>query len=198
MSHLVLASASPRRHELLTQLGATFTVHAADIDEACKPAESPEAYVSRMAREKAQAVAALPLAEGARVLGADTTVVVDEQVLGKPENREQAHSILRMLSGRSHRVLTAVTLCGGGEMKSVLVATQVVFCALSDDDIHAYLESGEAWDKAGAYGIQGLAGAFVSSINGSYSNVVGLPVHETWQLLKGFGIATGLNPGQSQ
>ena len=192
--NLVLASASPRRRELLARIGVQFRVQPADIDESPLPRESASEYVQRMAREKAEAVSG-ELSDGmSAVLAADTTVVLDEDVFGKPRDRIDGLAMLARLSGRSHEVMTAVSLRSGGRAESLLVVTEVTFTNLSREVCEAYLDTDEPWDKAGAYAIQGRGGAFVSSISGSYSNVVGLPLCETWQLLAGFGIATGLTP----
>lgn len=191
---LVLASASPRRRELLEQLGATYICDPAHIDESQRPGEAPDAYVQRMAQDKAAVVAARHMIPPCVVLGADTSVVVDGRVLGKPRDRDEALAMLRRLSGREHTVLTALCLRGARGEHSHLVATQVEFAVLDDAACDAYLATDEPWDKAGAYAIQGVAGAFVRSIQGSYSNVVGLPLYETWQLLALHGIETTLSP----
>jgi len=194
---LILASASPRRRELLAQLGVECICKPADIDEAPHADESPDAYVCRMAVEKASAARRRHPGLGQWVLAADTTVVVDGAVLGKPLDREDALRMLALLSGRAHVVMTAVCLMGAGEESTVLVQTRVRFMPLARPECEAYLDSGEAWDKAGAYGIQGLAGAFVAAIDGSYSNVVGLPLSETWRLLRDQGVPTALSPKAS-
>lgn len=194
---LVLASASPRRRELLDQLRATYICDPAHIDESQLPGEAPSAYVQRMAQEKARVVAARHDIPPSVVLAADTSVVVDGSVLGKPRDRDEALAMLRRLSGRQHTVLTALCLRGARGEHCQLVATHVEFAALDDAACAAYLATDEPWDKAGAYGIQGVAGAFVRSIQGSYSNVVGLPLYETWQLLALYGIATALAPAAS-
>lgn len=188
---LILASASPRRRDLLQQLGVSYRCEPADIDESRRPREKPGDYVQRMAREKAQAVAARH--PETAVLAADTSVVIDEDVLGKPVDHFDGLGMLARLSGRSHSVLTSICLhtCTG-ESLCELVETRVEFVQLTREQCEAYLATDEPWDKAGAYGIQGLAGAFVRSIEGSYSNVVGLPLTQTWQLLSGQGIATAL------
>jgi nucleoside triphosphate pyrophosphatase len=191
---LVLASASPRRRELLEQLGVTYRCHPADIDETPLEHEAPEKYVQRMAREKALTVAAFyPDGEYA-VLAADTTVLIDDDVLGKPRDHFDGLAMLARLSGRSHSVLTGVCLHTAAGLSSELVSTQVEFTRLSRDICESYLATDEPWDKAGGYAIQGIAGAFVRAIHGSYSNVVGLPLFETWQLLAARGIGTRLNP----
>ena len=193
-STLILASASPRRSELLTQLGVDFRVHPADIDESLLKGEAPGDYVVRMACEKAETVARLYAGHDCAILAADTTVVIDGDVLGKPCDHRDGLAMLARLSGRTHEVITAICIAGGGEAASAQVTTEVQFASLSTAVCEAYLATDEPWDKAGAYGIQGLAGAFVLRIDGSYSNVVGLPLHETWQLLAARGIATALNP----
>jgi len=191
--NLVLASASPRRRELLTQLGVSHSCDPADLDESVHPGEPPRAYVERMAREKAATVAAREHNAGRPVIAADTIVLVDDvDVLGKPADRFDGLAMLARLSGRRHCVITAVCLQRRGRVSCELVETQVDFISLTRELCEAYLATDEPWDKAGAYGIQGLAGAFVRSIEGSYSNVVGLPLCETWQLLCANGIATGL------
>lgn len=191
---LILASASPRRRDLLAQLGVECICKPADIDETPSADESPDAYVHRMALQKASAVRRRHPGLGQWVLAADTTVVVDGAVLGKPRDREDALRMLALLSGRAHAVMTAVCLIGACEESTVLVKTRVQFIPLTRHECEAYLDSGEAWDKAGAYGIQGLAGAFVAAIDGSYSNVVGLPLSETWRLLRDQGVPTALSP----
>jgi septum formation protein len=188
---LILASASPRRRELLEQLGVDYLCDPAAIDESAVAGEKPEDYVRRMAREKAAAVAARHPASR-RVLAADTTVVLGDDVLGKPRDHFDGLGMLARLSGRSHSVLTAICLHGAGEAQGELVETRVEFVPLSREVCEAYLATDEPWDKAGCYAIQGLGGAFVRSIQGSYSNVVGLPLSETWQLLRTAGITTAL------
>ncbi|KKO12495.1 hypothetical protein LCGC14_0005100 [marine sediment metagenome] len=190
---LVLASASPRRRELLDQIGVTYRVLVHDTNEAMLPAESPDAYVSRLARQKAASVNALPEIFGRRpVLGADTIVVCDSTVLGKPLNEADAARMLAMLSGRRHEVMTAVCIMQGKQAQVATVRTSVWFCDLSDEHIAAYWRSGEPVGKAGAYAVQGLGALFVEKIEGSYSAVVGLPVFETSRLLAGFGIRSAL------
>lgn len=195
-TRLILASASPRRRDLLDQLGVTYTSEPADIDESQRVGELPSDYVQRMAQEKARAVAALYPAPAFVVLSADTTVVLDDTVLGKPSDTEDAMSILTSLSGRWHTVLTAVCLIGADGMQCEVVETRVEFATLSLARCEAYLATTEPWDKAGAYGIQGLGGAFVRAIRGSYTNVVGLPLWETLRLLSAHGIPTALTPAQ--
>jgi len=218
---LVLASASPRRRELLTQAGFTFHVHPAHIPEDPRPNEDPIAYVIRLAREKAEAVfAALTqnpvqsagendkrqgttsvvpqkpqnearalapegsTAESIIVLGADTTVTIDNQILGKPENAADAARMLRQLSGRTHRVITGVAIVTATRTEVAAEVTGVTFLTLSDDEIAAYIATGEPMDKAGAYAIQGRAARWIPRITGDYSNVVGLPIALVTTLLE--------------
>lgn len=189
MAKLHLASGSPRRRELLAQIGVSFVTLSASIDETALPDEPAERYVERLAREKAQAgLAALAAAPGCVVLGADTSVVLDGRILGKPESRAEALATLAALSGREHLVLTAVALASAGGIESRVVTSRVRFRPLRAGEAEAYWDTGEPCDKAGSYGIQGLAAVFVSQIEGSYSAVVGLPLCETAQLLESFGI----------
>ena len=180
---IVLASRSPRRAELLAAAGISFEVRAADIDETPHVNEAPEAYVERLAIEKARAVFALlndqPEGWSPRhvlVLGADTTVVIDGLILGKPETDAEATDMLRRLRGRVHDVFTGVAVVGESGVRSAVERTRVWFEAMTDEDISWYVASGEPVDRAGAYAIQGLASRFIPRIEGSYSNVVGLPV----------------------
>ena len=185
MTMLYLASGSPRRQELLTQLGVSFERLLPGIEEERQPGESAQHYVSRLAREKAQAgVAIAP--QDLPVLGSDTIVVLNGEVLEKPRDVEHAAVMLRLLSGRTHQVMTAVALADSVQTIDCLVTTEVTFRVLSEEDIHGYIASGEPMDKAGAYGIQGLGGCFVRKINGSYHAVVGLPLVETYELLSNF------------
>ncbi len=178
----MLASQSPRRRELLALLGLPFRVQPAAVDETPLPGEVPDAYVARTAADKARAIS------GPAVLAADTAVVLDDSILGKPLDRDDARAMLERLSGREHSVLTAVALRRGEAFWAVTVRTAVTFDRLDRARIDAYLATDEPWDKAGAYGIQGLAGAFVRSLAGSYSNVVGLPLVETRELLLAAGL----------
>lgn len=194
MVNLVLASTSPRRKELLAHIGLgrrdfTFGQVAPDIDETPKAGELPRDYVQRLAAEKAQAGLTLcaDMSQPA-VLGSDTIVVLENEILGKPVDGADAKRMLRALSGRAHTVMTAVALANANHTAVRLVETLVRFCVLSDADIDAYIASHEPMDKAGSYGIQGLGGCFVESIDGSYSCVVGLPLVETRQLLAAAGI----------
>jgi septum formation protein len=188
MTPLYLASGSPRRRELLTQIGVPFIVISAPIDESPLASESAPAYVERLARAKA--AAGLARVDGpAVVLGADTAVVLDGRILGKPENREDALAMLADLSGREHQVLTAVALDDGQRVHSFCVTSTVRFRAISTDEAQRYWASGEPVDKAGGYAVQGLGAVFVTGLSGSYSAVVGLPLCETADLLGQFGIA---------
>ena len=195
---LILASASPRRAELLRAAGFEFDVVAADVDESIRAGESPQAYVRRLAGEKSLAALAV-LTRGATpadaiILGADTAVVVDGDILGKPRDDEDAAAMLRRLSGRRHDVLTGISLrrnaCGVGRVET----TAVMFLPLSDEDVAWYVASGEGRDKAGAYAIQGLASRFIPRIEGSYSNVVGLPLAAVVDLITEI---SGTRPGPS-
>jgi len=189
MATLYLASGSPRRRELLTQIGVPFVTQIVPIDENTLPNEAPTAYVERLARAKAQAgLAALGDRPDAVVLGADTAVVLDGRILGKPVDRGEALATLRALSGRTHQVLTAVAVADATRARACVVTSRVSLRALSDAEIEAYWASGEPHDKAGSYGIQGLAAVFVSQLQGSYSAVVGLPLCETAELLAEFAI----------
>jgi len=189
---LVLASQSPRRRELLLSLGLEADVRPARTDEAVRPGEPAPGYVRRVAREKAHAV---PSAPGEVVLAADTAVVLGSEVLGKPSGPDDARRMLRALSGRTHVVLTGVhgrrpAAPGAPEAEeAVLVSTAVRFATLSDAQVDWYAATGEPLDKAGAYAIQGLGGAFVRGVAGSVSNVVGLPLAETLALLGRLGVA---------
>jgi len=194
---IYLASRSPRRRELLAQIGVRFEIlmfrvrgdGSEDVDEIALPEEPPETYVLRVCEEKARAGWArlaqrhLPPAP---VLSADTTVTVDGAILGKPADRHDAAAILRRLSGRRHEVLTAVSIMHGDRLETALSRSEVQFRDLSDEDIRAYVATGEADDKAGAYGIQGRAAQFIEEIRGSYSGIMGLPLFETAQLLERF------------
>jgi len=176
MRRLILASASPRRRELLAQAGFTFEVRPAHVNEDPRPDEDPIAYVVRLARDKAQAVFAELNDPEAIVLGADTTVTLDSQILAKPVDAADAARMLRMLSGRTHRVITGVAVATAKGTEVAAEVTGVRFLALSDDEINAYIATGEPMDKAGAYGIQGLAAKWIPRVGGCYFNVVGLPL----------------------
>lgn len=180
---IALASASPRRRELLQQIAVPFSLVQVDVDESLQGDESPADYVSRLARAKAQAGAA-KIHFALPVLGADTIVVVDRHILGKPVDEADFSRMMHLLSGRRHQVLTAVALVGRQRSDSCCVTTDVSFRQLTASDIAAYWQTGEPRDKAGGYGIQGQGGRFVSHISGSYSAVVGLPLCETDLLLR--------------
>jgi len=181
---LLLASSSPRRRELLSLLVSDFESSAPDIDESPRTEESPADYVARLAREKAKAGAV----DQWVILGSDTTVAMGQEILGKPRDRQDAAAMLRRLSGNTHEVHTAVAAAYGDSIETVTCTTSVHFTELSEATIEQYLLTDEPWDKAGAYAIQGYAGAFVSQIRGSYSSVVGLPFCETRALLIEAGV----------
>ena len=178
---IVLASQSPRRSDILRQAGIPFVARPANVDEAARPGESPHDYVRRVARDKALAAAA---ATGDIVLGADTTVVVDGEILGKPADSADAARMLGLLAGREHQVLTGICLRRGDEMIIDCTTTRVWFRPLTRAEIAQYVATGEPMDKAGAYAIQGLAAKFVERIEGSYTNVVGLPIELVQQMLR--------------
>lgn len=184
MTRIALASASPRRRELLSQLEVNFVVVQAPIDEAVLPGEAAADYVSRLAKAKAVA-GFLAQPQPLPTLGADTIVVVDGEILGKPQDEADFLRMMRLLHGRCHQVYTAVALCrdAAGEPQAVTVATDVWFGPMSEAQMLAYWHSGEPADKAGGYGIQGLGGRFIEKIHGSYFAVVGLPLFETAALL---------------
>lgn len=186
---LFLASQSPRRQELLSQIGVSFAQIDAPVDEVRGAHEPPLDYVRRVAREKAGAgwltVAAIP---GAVVLAADTEVVLDGRVYGKPASRDEAESMLRSLSGRTHQVISAVTVMNGGRELEAHSITNVRFATWPESSLQRYFDSGESFGKAGAYAIQGRAAAMIDRIEGSYSGVMGLPLFETAGLLRAFGL----------
>lgn len=184
MTRLVLASASPRRRELLTLISPAFDCCPVPIDETPWVSESPLDYVKRMAHEKAVGCAEV----AAVVLAADTTVVLNDEILGKPRDRAHARAMLNSLSGTRHWVYTAIAVRAEQIVSSAVVETCVEFDAIREPLIDQYLDTNEPWDKAGAYGIQGLAGNFVRRIEGSYSAVVGLPLCETREMLAEFGV----------
>ncbi|MGE8481156.1 nucleoside triphosphate pyrophosphatase [Pseudomonas sp. FP1740] len=189
MKQLYLASGSPRRRELLTQIGVPFTAISADIDETPFPEESPSAYVERLARGKAEVGRGAIVSDADFcVLGADTAVVLDGKILGKPVDEAEAYAMLMLLSGCEHEVLTAIAVHDGERCESLVVRSLVRFRTIGRDEAAAYWASGEPRDKAGGYGIQGLGAVFVAGLNGSYSAVVGLPLCETAELLGHFGI----------
>lgn len=191
MTQIYLASRSPRRGELLQQIGIRFEVLPSDVDESVHPDEAPEHYVLRLAREKAAVCRQMLSAQGLPlrpVLAADTTVCIDGMILGKPAHDAEAAEMLGRMSDRWHAVHTAIALAHGDRIETALSTSQVEVCPLSPEAIAAYVASGEPRDKAGSYGIQGLAGSFIRRIEGSYSGVMGLPLYETSELLKKFGI----------
>jgi len=186
---LYLASKSPRRRELLAQLGLQFGLLDVDVPEQRQPGEPPEAYVSRVAREKAGAgLLAVVGNAAAVVLGADTEVVLDDVVFGKPADAAEAGAMLATLSGRTHRVVSSVWLVDAGREEKATCITEVTMQELAPATIAAYVATGECFGKAGAYAIQGRAAAFVSHLSGSHSGVMGLPLHETARLLRRFGL----------
>jgi septum formation protein len=178
---LILASGSPRRKELLTAAGWEFEAITAGIDESVRPGEDPVTYVQRLALSKAEAVAAK--LERGLVLGADTTVVVDNQILGQPIDDDDANRMLQLLNGKWHEVLTGVALVRvGGESRVEYETTRVRFAEMSEREVDWYISTGEARGKAGAYGIQGAAGLFIEEIEGDYFNIVGLPIRLVYEL----------------
>lgn len=179
---IVLASASPRRAELLRAAGFAFDVFAVDVDETLREGETPEGYVLRLASEKSSR-AHQPDRPDRVTLGADTAVVVDGTILGKPADDPDAERMLRQLSGRTHEVLTGISVRAGDREATRVERTAVVFATLSNQDIRWHVQSGEGADKAGAYAIQGLASRFIPRIEGSYTNVVGLPVAAVVELM---------------
>ncbi len=200
-SRIYLASRSQRRRELLRQVGIAFDLllmrtdlrRGADVDEAPLAGEAPVAYVTRVTRAKAEAgwrqvvMRRLPANP---VLAADTTVVLEDEIIGKPDNAEHAQQLLRRLSGRTHQVLTAIAVARREQVETALSASTVEFRELEDGEIRRYVTSGEAFDKAGAYAIQGRAAVFVRTLKGSYSGVMGLPLFEAAELLRRFAIVT--------
>ncbi|UCB54729.1 MAG: septum formation inhibitor Maf [Thiotrichales bacterium] len=189
---LVLASASPRRKELLEQIGIEFQVFQVDLDESMRPGEAVLAHVERLALEKAQLGYSRLSAQqsGLAVLAADTVVEIDGQVLGKPASTQQAAAFLARLSGKKHKVHTAVAVVTRAKALHAVSSSEVEFMELSEQQIAAYVETGEPMDKAGAYAIQGIAAQFVVNLNGSYSGVMGLPLHETARLLSACDISS--------
>jgi len=184
---IILASASPRRVELLQQISVEFEQRVADIDETHRAGETAELFVCRLAEEKAQAVFDQSSKE-LPVLGSDTIVVVDEHILGKPTDYQHAVQMLKMLSGRKHQVMTAVTLVSDKQLTTKVNISDVTFMALSQQMIDAYWQTGESLGKAGAYAIQGVAAQFITEIKGSYSSIMGLPLYEVRCLLEEAGI----------
>lgn len=184
---LILASASPRRCELLAQIGVSFRVLSVNVDEVPRPGEPPRDYVQRLALQKAR-TACEASADHLPVLGADTTVALEGALLGKPRDQAEALAMLARLSGREHRVYSGAAMVTRERHAQRVSCTRVSFRTLSLDERRAYVASGEPLDKAGAYAIQGRAAVFVAALHGSYSGVVGLPLFETAELLKEFGI----------
>ena len=180
---LYLASKSPRRRELLAQIHVEFECIDVDVPEVLAPGEAPEAFVRRLAQDKARAGFAQLAEAGARVLGADTIVLIDGLVMGKPRDRDDGLAMLARLSGRKHRVLSAVALASGRGINTELSSSEVEFREISEDERGHYWDSGEPADKAGGYAIQGIGALFVKHLSGSYSGVMGLPLYETGQLL---------------
>ena len=180
---LILASSSPRRKELLDAVGWPYEAIVAGIDETVKPSETPAAYVQRLAREKAEAVAAR--LHSGLVLGADTTVVIEDEILGQPEDDDDARRMLQLLNGKWHEVLTGVAAIRiGGETHVDYETTRVRFAEMTEREIDWYVTTGEARGKAGAYGIQGAAGLFIEEIEGDYFNIVGLPIRLVYELVQ--------------
>ncbi len=190
---LVLASTSPRRADILKQLGVSFLTIFVEIDESHKMGETPSVYVRRLALRKAKVAASMACQAPTPVLAADTTVVIDGLILGKPAGLEQAREMLSRLSGRWHDVYSGLAMMQESS-EVISVRTRVKFRAIKASEMGRYWETGEPRDKAGAYGIQGLGGAFVEKIDGSYSNVVGLPMAETIMLLENYKIGHLLRP----
>lgn len=182
---IYLASGSPRRRELLSQMAVDFAVIVPDVDESVQPGESAQAYVRRIAINKA--LAALPMRDSNTsrpVLAADTAVVVQKTIFGKPVNDDDARRMLKMLSGQAHQVMTAVALASEEKLETAISLSEVRFASMSEAEIDWYIQTGEGRDKAGSYAIQGLAAIFIETIRGSYSGIMGLPVREAGQLLK--------------
>lgn len=195
---MLLASGSPRRAELLSQLGLRFSVAAVDIDETPRANEIAVDYVQRMSSEKAsEAMHRLgKMSDELVILAADTSVIVDDLILGKPKDFDQFAWMMRSLSGKAHRVYTAVSVRSNTSAQNILSESSVQFAPIGESDITWYWQSGEPVDKAGGYAIQGLGARFVCSITGSYSGIVGLPLYETAELLKNFGILTNTESGR--
>ena len=187
ISQITLASASPRRRELLDQIQLSYSVHPVNIDESHIAGESAEQFVSRLAREKAQA--GFKLYPQRPALGSDTIVISEQKILGKPENRQQGIAMLESLSGTTHQVMTAVAICSEKVERCLISCSEVEFAPLSAQQIEAYWETGEPLDKAGGYAVQGIAAQFIKNIKGSYSGIMGLPLYETTALLSLAGIS---------
>jgi septum formation protein len=196
LDFIYLASGSPRRRELLQQIGVPFRVLGTAVDEAVAAGEVSETYVARLAAAKADAGWERRGAEPAPVLAADTAVVLDGKILGKPAHRREGESMLRQLSGRTHEVLTAVALRTAAGLCARVSRSEVTFRRISAEEARAYWETGEPLDKAGAYAIQGRAAVFVAELRGSFSGVMGLPLFETAELLSGAGVPCWQSPGR--
>lgn len=190
MNTILLASNSPRRYEILSNLGYSVQTCAANIDETPHPNESAKDYVLRLAIEKNRSVRTQLSGSPQTIISADTSVVLNDQILGKPHSPEHATQMLQALSGKTHQVLTAVCVSHNGQEFAQVQTNQVQFKSLSNAEIAAYIATGEPTDKAGAYGIQGIGGIFVVNLSGSFTGVMGLPVFETIQLLQRCGVAT--------
>ena len=184
---IILASQSPRRQELMKLTGLPFTVRVADIDETMDPALPVQQEVTRVSRRKAQAIAAGASPDDI-VIAADTIVVIDGRELGKPRSEEEALGMLRLLSGRTHEVVTVLSVCKGSQLESEAVVTKVTFRTLCEEELRAYVRTGEPMDKAGSYGIQGYGAMFVSRIEGDYFSVMGLPLCPLCRMLRAFGV----------
>ena len=184
---IILASQSPRRQELMKLTGLPFTIRIADVDETMDKSLPVQQEVTRVSRMKAQAIAS-GASPDAIVIAADTIVVIDGRELGKPHSEEEALAMLRLLSGRTHEVVTVLSVCKGSRIESEAVVTEVTFRALSDPEIRAYIRTGEPMDKAGSYGIQGYGAMFVSHLEGDYFSVMGLPLCPLCRMLRGFGV----------
>ena len=193
---LILASKSPRRQQLLAQLGYQFTTSSADIDESVVNGETPKQYVRRLAIAKAQVIAKEN--SQAVVLGSDTAVVIDNEILGKPGDQQDCIAMLKKLSGRQHQVLTSIALVQGKRVESQVVTTEVFFKTLSEQEMLRYWQSEEPKDKAGSYGIQGLGAQFVHKIQGCYFAVVGLPLYQSAQMLAAFGLPTAIQGNEKE
>jgi septum formation protein len=199
LDFVYLASGSPRRRELLQQIGVSFRVVGTAVDEAVRMAETPRTYVLRLAAAKADAGWERSRdATDVPVLAADTAVVLDGKILGKPVDRLDAEDMLRQLSGRTHEVLTAIALRSAGGVQTRISRSEVTFRAIAAGEAEAYWETGEPHDKAGAYAIQGRAAIFVADLRGSYSGVMGLPLFETAELLAEAGVSHWHRPGQTR
>ena len=190
---IILASASPRRRDLLTLVGIAHTVVPADVDESVRAGERPEAYVERLAGEKADAIATRH--PEAVIIAADTTVVLDAEILGKPGSAAEATAMLRRLSGHTHTVLTGIAVVHGGRHASAVERVEVTFRDLADDEIAAYVATGEPMDKAGAYGIQGYGATIVERIHGDYFSVMGLGLRRLVALLAACGVRYAFGDG---